>query len=71
MTKVYGSMIDNETRCIHYHSFLDIMLLNSNVVINTILVINVIMNTKHTLFNVGVKMNSTNKPLCVVFVNIR
>ncbi|AXV42974.1 hypothetical protein K1Y28_05130 [Staphylococcus warneri] len=25
MTKVYGSMIDNETRCIHYHSFLDII----------------------------------------------
>ena len=25
MPKVYGSLIDNETRCIHYHTFLDII----------------------------------------------
>ena len=23
--KVYGSLVDNETRCIHYHTFLDII----------------------------------------------
>ena len=25
MLKVYGSLVDNETRCIHYHTFLDII----------------------------------------------
>ena len=25
MPKVYGSLVDNETRCIHYHTLLDII----------------------------------------------
>lgn len=25
MPKVYGSLVDYETRCIHYHSFLDVI----------------------------------------------
>lgn len=25
MPKVYGSLVDNETRCTHYHTFLDVI----------------------------------------------
>ncbi len=52
MPKVYGSLIDTETRCRHYFTEEDIYI-NLNVVINTIHAISAIMSLKSTPLSVS------------------
>ena len=69
MPKVYGSLIDTETRCRHYFTEEDILLLNLNVVINTIHAISAIMSLKSTPLSVGLSLHLTKKQSYAVYAN--
>lgn len=69
MPKVYGSLIDTETRCRHYLPKKILLLLNLNVVINTIHAISAIMSLKSTPLSVGLSLHLTKKQSYAVYAN--
>lgn len=69
MPKVYGSLIDTETRCRHYFTKKILLLLNLNVVINTIHAISAIMSLKSTPLSVGLSLHLTKKQSYAVYAN--
>ena len=44
MTEAQGFLVDKQTRCIHYHSKLDMLLYNAMTVKSTMLVIGVMIH---------------------------
>ena len=57
MFKIYGLTVDNQTRCQHYHSVLDIIAIKFKCCDKFYLAINATKPVKRTLLNVGKRLN--------------
>lgn len=69
MPKVYGSLIDTETPVAIILPKKILLLLNLNVVINTIHAISAIMSLKSTPLSVGLSLHLTKKQSYAVYAN--
>ena len=57
MPIVYGSIVDHETRCIHYHTQLDIIAIKFKCCQNITRAINAIMSMSFMKLNAGLNTN--------------
>lgn len=69
MPKVYGSLIDTETRCRHYFTEEDIIAIKFKCCNNTIHAISAIMSLKSTPLSVGLSLHLTKKQSYAVYAN--